>query len=323
MDVINKTRNSSIELLRIISMLIIVIYHYNARAFGLYIVGSERIGEADLLPELIMHSIGKLGVPIFVFISGWFGLKYRRERLWEMILMCAFYAILSTVLLMYQYGQTRINDTLFFLNGWWFMAAYICIYVLSPGIEYWFKNTGRWQIFFVIGLFYYISYGDCFLNAANIGGLYLIFAMYLSARWLRLYAYDILNRFWCILLICALLLRFGIIGLGYTTGHLGVLPYVNSYVCPLTTIVAASIFIGFTKVQFKSVLINRLAGSALAVYLFSEGIFGQLFFRSWFPSETFSVLHFLKGGLSVYIVICCIDIIRKITTDRFILNKLK
>ena len=78
-------RNSSIELLRILSMLIIVIYHYEARNFNLYVVASDRVGEPDLLPQLLTHSIGKLGVPVFVFISGWYGLKYRKERFWEMV----------------------------------------------------------------------------------------------------------------------------------------------------------------------------------------------------------------------------------------------
>lgn len=58
-------RNSSIELLRILSMLIIVIYHYEARNFNLYVVASDRVGEPDLLPQLLTHSIGKLGVPVF------------------------------------------------------------------------------------------------------------------------------------------------------------------------------------------------------------------------------------------------------------------
>lgn len=57
-------RNSSIELLRILSMLIIVIYHYEARNFNLYVVASDRVGEPDLLPQLLTHSIGKLGVPV-------------------------------------------------------------------------------------------------------------------------------------------------------------------------------------------------------------------------------------------------------------------
>ena len=36
-------RNSSIELLRMLAMLVIVIFHFLARHFGLYVIGNERI----------------------------------------------------------------------------------------------------------------------------------------------------------------------------------------------------------------------------------------------------------------------------------------
>lgn len=323
MSEMKEQRNSSIELLRIISMLIIVIYHYNARAFGLYVVGSDRIGEQDLLPELIMHSVGKIGVPIFVFISGWFGMKYRKERLGEMMAMCAFYAILSTVLIIPFYGLTRPNDALFFLNDWWFMAAYICVYLLSPGIDFMFQNTGKWTMLLIIGIFYYVSYGDYFMNEANIGGLYTMFTMYLSARWLKLYAYDNLNKYWHVLLAGSLLIRFGVIYLGYYTHHLGILPYINSYICPLTTIMAASIFFGVSKFSFNSKIVNILAGSSLAVYLFSEGTFGKRFFTDLFPTENFSFPHFVLGALLVYIIITAIDQVRGFITGRIVVNKLK
>lgn len=46
-------RNSSIELLRIIAMIIIVFFHFHARNFGMYVFGNERINEEGLL----LHSI--------------------------------------------------------------------------------------------------------------------------------------------------------------------------------------------------------------------------------------------------------------------------
>lgn len=33
----------------------------------------------------------------------------------------------------------------------------------------------------------YISFGDYFVKSANIGGLFQMFSMYLSARWIKLY----------------------------------------------------------------------------------------------------------------------------------------
>lgn len=316
-------RNSSIELLRIICMILIVIYHFHAREYGLYVVGSERIGEDDLLLKLNIHSIGKLGVPIFVFISGWFGINFKKNRCYELLATCAFYALLSTLGLLAIYDRFLPKDVLFFMNNWWFMAGYLCIYLLSPGIDYMFNQFGKWHTLFLLLAFYYISYGDYFLNSANIGGLYQMFTMYLSARWVRLYGSEYLDKYWVIILIFCLFLRFGIIVIGYCTHHLGVLPYINSYVCPITTCLSASIFIGFSKIYFSSKILNVLAGSSLAVYLFSEGTFGKIFFEPLFFQESYNLLGYLIGSLIVYSIIFFIDLLRKKVTNHFIMDKIK
>ena len=144
-------------------MLIIVIYHYEARNFNLYVVASDRVGEPDLLPQLLTHSIGKLGVPVFVFISGWYGLKYRKERFWEMVGMCIFYALISCIGCQLLYGQVRFLELPFSINLWWFMAAYLSIYLLSPGINHFIDTCDKWQVLLAVLTITYISFGDYFV----------------------------------------------------------------------------------------------------------------------------------------------------------------
>lgn len=85
-------RNSSIELLRIIAMIIIVFFHFHARNFGMYVFGNERINEEGLLLHSILHHFGGLGVPCFMFISGYYGMKFKKDRLLDIILQCIGYA---------------------------------------------------------------------------------------------------------------------------------------------------------------------------------------------------------------------------------------
>ena len=68
MDILNKTqRNSSIELLRIISMLLIVTFHFSGRAYNLF--SPELLTNANTeLSKILLHSLGQTGVPIFMFI---------------------------------------------------------------------------------------------------------------------------------------------------------------------------------------------------------------------------------------------------------------
>lgn len=316
-------RNSTIELLRIISMLLIVIYHFQAREFNLYVVGSDRVCEPDILPKVLMHSIGKLGVPIFVFISGWFGLKYRRNRFLEMIAMCAFYGLISVVGCALVYDEISIKAPFFFVNMWWFMCAYLCLYVLSPGINVLFDNYDKKYTLLATSFITYVSFGDLFVDSANIGGLFQMFSMYFMARWLKLYAIDWLNKWWMLCGLGLLLIRFGSITVGCMTGHLGLLPYMNSYVNPMTMLIAACLFIGFSKLKFSSLIINKLAASSLAVYLCSESSFGQKFFDGWFPHVNWSLLHYIIAAMAVYLCISVIDQVRKLMTDNLIIKRLK
>lgn len=305
-----KERNSSIELLRIISMILIVLYHYHARKYNLYVVDTSRLEDTDFLSKLTIHSLGKLGVPIFVFISGWFGVRFRKDRFFDLLLQCFFYAFLSTILLGACYGSFELKSIVFFLNHWWFIAAYLCLYLLAPGIDYLFETCNKRATLAVVLLFYFVSFGDVVVKSANIGGLYLMLTMYLSARWLRFYGADFLEKYGVILFLSACIIRFGIVGVAHASNHLNFLSYVNSYVSPLTTILAASIFILFSKMRFHVKLINQVAVSCLSVYLFSESGFGQRFFSCLF-SEEYSIIGYFYGALLTFVFIVLLDQVRK------------
>lgn len=132
-----------------------------------------------------------------------------------------------------------------------------------------------------------------------------------------------IDKWWFLLLISLIIFRAGLIIGGHYTGHLGILPYLNSYVNPLTTLMSACIFIGCSKLSFNSTTINWLSASSLAVYLCSESPFGQMFFDSWFPHIEWNFLHFIIGAIAVYFCITIIDQIRKSITHNLIVNKLK
>lgn len=83
--------------------------------------------------------------------------------------------------------QVRFLELPFSINLWWFMAAYLSIYLLSPGINHFIDTCDKWQVLLAVLTITYISFGDYFVKSANIGGLFQMFSMYLSARWIKLY----------------------------------------------------------------------------------------------------------------------------------------
>ena len=302
-------RNSSIELLRIISMILIVLYHYHARKYDLYVVDSPRPEDSNFLYELLTHSLGKIGVPIFVFISGWYGIKYRKEQLVNLLFECMFYAFVATLLYAIFYHDFEFKNIVFFVNHWWFMAAYLCLYVIAPGINFIIEKCSSKYSLMVVVLFTFISFGDVVVHSANIGGLFLMLSMYMAARWLRLYASDFLKKYSLSLLVFSISFRFGAIVVAYNFSKFSLLNYVNSYVCPISTLFAASLLVSILKIEFYSKIINKLAVSCLSVYLLSESGFGQVFFAAFFP-ETYSFFSYLGGAVLVFALVTIVDQIR-------------
>jgi len=88
-------RNSSIEVLRILFMMFIVLFHFLGRNYNLFGIKTETaIWDEYLLAKLLVHATGQLGVPGFVFISGYFGLKFNTYRFVDMIVQCFVYSFL-------------------------------------------------------------------------------------------------------------------------------------------------------------------------------------------------------------------------------------
>ena len=93
-----KKRNSSIELLRIIAMIDIVMFHYLSRNCNLYAVENSRIAEdVNLWKEMIFQYIGYLGVPCFMFISGYYGIKFKWGRFGGIVEQCFFYGRMTNL----------------------------------------------------------------------------------------------------------------------------------------------------------------------------------------------------------------------------------
>ena len=191
--------------------------------------------------------------------------------------MCIFYAWISCIGCQLLYGQVRFLELPFSINLWWFHGGLFVYLSIVSRNQSFYRYMRQMASFIGCSDNYLYTFGDYFVKSANIGGLFQMFSMYLSARWIKLYLKKWIDKWWFLLLISLIIFRAGLIIGGHYTGHLGILPYLNSYVNPLTTLMSACIFIGCSKLSFNSTTINWLSASSLAVYLCSESPFGQMF----------------------------------------------
>ncbi|WP_335341370.1 acyltransferase family protein [Bifidobacterium olomucense] len=138
-------RNSNVELLRLLSMGMIIFYHlvsYNP---------SIEDGSYNRIDELIIHSpyismCGEIGNVLFFSISIWYLSESRKTLLkslksvWVFDRQVIFYSTLLYIVYYMVSKQLNIEELLCsfipLLNGtWWFITAYAILYLLMPFVS--------------------------------------------------------------------------------------------------------------------------------------------------------------------------------------------
>lgn len=309
-----KKRNSSIELLRIIAMIDIVMFHYLSRNCNLYAVENSRIAEdVNLWKEMIFQYIGYLGVPCFMFISGYYGIKFKWGRFGGIVEQCFFYGIVSFAGLWLINGNRPPFYELLAINNYWFMVAYLMVMLISPALNSMIASLDSKQLLLVILSLYAVDFGGVISSHSVGGGFATLMMIYLVARWMRLYLPELLKKHsvWCFLIL--LLIQVSLVSACYLFQHIGIKVIIGSYDNIVNILIVGFLVITIEKYHFHNKFINYVALSTLSVYLLSESGWGQIFFNdlyiAWGGNE-FQVLPYLLSSVIVFAVIIVIDKIR-------------
>lgn len=131
-----RQRQSNFELLRIISMFLIVLHHYGIH--GTFYEGTFSWQKVGLN---LVTSFGKVGVNIFVLISAYFLVSkaFKLERVYRTVLETLFYSYLVLVVLYFlgrsspYFNDKNIIHLLFPIPlEYWFVNAFIFMLCMSP-----------------------------------------------------------------------------------------------------------------------------------------------------------------------------------------------
>ena len=306
-----KKRNSSIELLRIIAMIDIVMFHYLSRNFNLYAVENSRIAEdVNLWKEMIFQYIGYLGVPCFMFISGYYGIKFKWGRFGGIVEQCFFYGIVSFVGLWLINGNRPPFYELLAINNYWFMVAYLMVMLISPALNSMIASLDSKQLLLVILSLYAVDFGGVISSHSVGGGFATLMMIYLVARWMRLYLPEQLKKHSVLCFLILLLIQVSLVSACYLFQHIGIKVIIGSYDNIVNILIVGFLVITIEKYHFHNKFINYVALSTLSVYLLSESGWGQIFFNdlyiAWGGNE-FQVLPYLLSSVIVFAVIIVID----------------
>lgn len=275
-------RNSNIELLRLICMFLILVHHILVRVYTvpLILLGEGNIGWSESL-AIILNSLCYIGVNCFFLISGYFGLKFKWRGLFNLYFIMFFYALLQTITDSYIFNtsitigelkEVVLPFTHFGEKHWWFMTTYLLLYTMSPIIS--MNNlTKRDYIILILVLSYVNVYFGYWAQGKEIGNGYSLIQfiyMYVIGGYIsKHFNLEKLSKRLCFASYFVSCLLFALLSIAshfYEISHWNAFAYNN----PFLVIASISFFLFIIKFDFKSRVINSIALSSLAIYLFQN-----------------------------------------------------
>lgn len=288
-------RDSNIELLRIIAMLMVLILHADFQALGQPSAVDIASKPASSAIRVLLEMMSLGAVNIFVLISGWFTIKPSVKGFISFIFQWVFFSVgiyAVSVLL----GSTQITlkefarcFSLISADTYWFIPSYMCLYLFAPVLNTFISNTSKREHLIVIMCFFiyqtiysFVGAGASFLmkgySALSFMGLYLL-ASYVR----RYYRIEIVSKqlyLYCYFALSVVLTLVFLIGV--LLGYDSIASRMTCYSNPLLILASLSLLLFFVKISFKSNCINWISKSCFAVYLLHSSPF--LYYNAYLRS---------------------------------------
>lgn len=275
MNMSNRSRQSNFECLRIVAMMMVVLLHCNY--YALSPVRGEDVLNAPVssFVRILTEQLCFICVNVFILISGWFGLRPTIKGGGALIFQVFFWGALILILGVILNVPLQLKSVLqvfYFGAAYWFIPAYLLLYILSPILNQFIENSNPHTIFATLFSFFVFEFALGWeIDFAKFdGGLTTIsfIGLYLLARYVRLYSNKLssLSVRHCLLLYLVLSVIPSIIAFGGLK-YFGTTIVRFTYTSPF--VVAASLFfmLAFSKMYFHSRTINWLACSAFSIFL--------------------------------------------------------
>ena len=325
-------RNSNIELLRIVSMLMVVVLHFNNNGANTGIVNMPEVLTERLTWGFLVESLCLVAVNCFVLISGYFAIKLKVRSLLKFYLQCfiiglfsyLFYFGLSGGFSTWQSAEGLFTMKIlierllaFTHNGWWFVVSYVGLMLLSPLLNSAVDNMTRKRflhslILFSIVILYLGWYQK--VEVTNYGNSLISFIwIYLLGRYIGKHVQiESIRKYrwlWLAGYLISALALFGMIMLRY---HFSIeMHYPLDYNNPFVVVAAMMLLLFFLSFSFRSKVINGIASSVFAAYLIQESCY---FGHEWlYPQMREMFVHVSDGwrilallGISIVFMLLCV-----------------
>ena len=264
-------RNSNLELLRIVSILLIVAMHVCGYAAS---KGDFSLG--NTVVRYFIGSIGNLGVSCFVLISGYFGVKFSWRKLVYITLLTTVYAVLASFC---NGGFTVNRDCIMQLTVVpryfnWYITCYIILMMVSGYLNRFCESLDRKSYRkLLLALFVTMSVLPMMVSATETVEIrsgqclsYFIYA-YLIGRYIRLHHDQTYPAWKPLLVVVGLVLSMWVFNVATIyVPAIGQIPITSNYSPTIIVASVASLYL-FKSFTFRSRAVNYISASVLAIYL--------------------------------------------------------
>lgn len=317
-----KQRESGIELLRIIAMLLIVSHHmvvHNA-----FHVAGEPVSARRLILQQFLCVPGKIGIALFFMISAWFmadrvpTTKSVFRKAWIMERELLFWSVFIFIVQLVMNPAIPSVDTVLSTllpttrRVWWYATAYMVFLLLSPFIIQGLRSFDRKRhlqcclaMVFLWGVLYAVPGSDTNIGMNVVGFVY-VFALIsyykwygtplcTSTAWIMTVAGTVFIVAWDVIVT---------VGLQGKPVEGEVLAMVEREWSIPVLIVSFGLFALFRRLRFRSAIVNRCAAATFGVYLITDHSFMRsLLWTRYFDMSRFYSNHSCLGVCARFLII--------------------
>lgn len=343
-----KERKSNIELLRIISILLIISFHYVYKG-GLTF---EKFCFNEFLVK-IFWMFGELGVNLFILITGYFLSKGKisYKKIIYLILEINFYHLILTFIgiklnIKKITGIKQLICSFFptLFNQYWFITAYIIIYLMAPYFNILIESMEKrvYKKFIIITLLLWCIiptiFGILYNSTETLlyyNRLIWLIIMYFVGAYMRIHSINLINTkkkslivssvsFLLMLISILVIGKFNIFFKKVGTTEIAYFWRPNTILMFLLSI---SIFKIFLDIDIKNNrIINKIASTTLGIYIIHDSLLNKYIFYNIFKSNTyenskFLILNIIYATFVIFVVCVIIDLIRQLI-EKYIVKKI-
>lgn len=337
-----KNRQSNFEMLRIISMFLIILCHMNGH---IDVIGEGFKITYNSYVSVALHIWGGLGVNCFTMISGYFMIdkSFDFKRVLKIAVQTWIYSILLMIVGTCFIKQSfNLNDVLIsflpiLFGEYWYVTAFVGMAMVSPFLNILIKKLGKtnWKkMIIVVGIMlsvipnliphltYYNDTLWLIYIYILIGGMKYYECMGLSkSKALLIFIISFMFILISTLITLALANDHPILyqGLGYFSTR-----------CVFVMLICSvSLFEFFRQIKFSNTFVNRIASTAFGVYLLHENpwinkyIWNSIFHLSEFFNKWYFGIYCILIGLIAFLMCAAIEVVMNVIIQKTVFdNKL-